>query len=235
MAEPSTWIALASLAVSAAGAGASYYQSSSAAKTQEQFARYNRMIEETNASLNQRMMMAQADAQRRALEAQAAVQGANANMLRGMADAQTGQDRENIRRTREDHLRFQAIQRAKIAKSGVIEEGSPLEILADTAGLMELTISDMQYESNINRTKTMWQADLEQAGAGATLMSAGQTRLDQIGAKVGYRTSMNQARINEMGGLSSAKGTRRQATATLISGAPDRIDQGNTVYQGFSR
>lgn len=217
MADPGTWAAIG-LAVSAVGTGAAVYGQRQAARTTEQFARFNAMVEANNARLNHRMMLAQAESQRRALEAEAAMQSNNAQMLRQMANAQAGADRENIRRTREDHMRFQAIQRAKVASSGILEEGSPLEVLADTAGLMELTLQDLHYESDLNRRSLLWQADVTQAGAGATLFQARATGLDVAAANAGLRQGLRQADITQRAGLAQASGMRRDSVATLLTG-----------------
>lgn len=50
--------------------------------------------------------------------------------------------RENIARERAKNRRFMSSQRAAIAKSGITEAGSPLEVLGETAGELELSAQD---------------------------------------------------------------------------------------------
>lgn len=50
--------------------------------------------------------------------------------------------RENIARERARNRRFLSSQRAALAKSGISEAGSPLEVLGETAGQLELQAQD---------------------------------------------------------------------------------------------
>jgi hypothetical protein len=50
--------------------------------------------------------------------------------------------REQIARERARNKRILGAQRAAIGKSGVMEAGSPLEVLGETAGILELGIQD---------------------------------------------------------------------------------------------
>jgi hypothetical protein len=50
--------------------------------------------------------------------------------------------RENIARERAQNRRFMSSQRAALAKSGITEAGSPLEVLGETAGQLELQAQD---------------------------------------------------------------------------------------------
>lgn len=55
--------------------------------------------------------------------------------------------RESIKRRREQNRRFLGSQRSRIAKSGVTIEGSPLEVMADTAGILELETLDADRQA----------------------------------------------------------------------------------------
>lgn len=59
--------------------------------------------------------------------------------------------RENIARERAASRRFLSSQRAAMAKSGVTEAGSPLEVLGETAGRLELQAQDQFRAASARR------------------------------------------------------------------------------------
>jgi len=91
--------------------------------------------------------------------------------------------RENIRRARQDNRRFRGAQRAAMAKAGgVLGEGSPLLIEAETAGMLELGIQDQRRQAQMEAKRLraqgamgLWSARREsqayKLGAAATLFS----------------------------------------------------------------
>lgn len=89
---------------------------------------------------------------------------------------------ENIRRKREDNRRMLAMQRGRYAKSGVTEAGTPLEVMAETAGILELDALEVGRQSRIEAARLRSQAGYDLAmgkagaqsaytGAGASLLS----------------------------------------------------------------
>lgn len=83
---------------------------------------------------------------------------------------------ENIRRKRRENKRLLATQRSRYAKAGVLEEGTPLELLAETAGNLEMETLDY------DRQQRMAAAGLRAQGAADLAMGANQARGALIGA-----------------------------------------------------
>lgn len=83
---------------------------------------------------------------------------------------------ENIRRKRKENKRLIATQRSRYAKAGVLEEGTPLELLAETAGNLEMETLDYA------RQQRQAAAGLRAQGAADLAMGANQARAAYIGA-----------------------------------------------------
>ena len=122
-------------------------------------------------------------AQRQQAKAAKAAARFNAQELENAAIREDLEGREERRRKRIADRRTKAIQRVSFAKSGVIEsEGTPLEVLAETATNLELSINDSLRASQARATGLRGQAGLElfegeaeasgfRTGAGITLLS----------------------------------------------------------------
>jgi hypothetical protein len=93
---------------------------------------------------------------------------------------------EGMRRKRKENARFLASQRARYAKAGVLEEGTPLELLAENAGNLEMEALDYQRQTRIQaaglraggrmeRDMANAQARAAQIGAGSSLLSGAAT------------------------------------------------------------
>lgn len=104
-------LALASLALTAAGTAVSYMGMKQQSKAAESSAEYNRKVNLENARQSE-------------MEAH-----------------------ESIRRSRRENKRKLASQRQAYADAGVLEEGTPLTVAADTTALMELENQDRMYQS----------------------------------------------------------------------------------------
>jgi hypothetical protein len=83
---------------------------------------------------------------------------------------------ENIRRKRRESARLLATQRSRYAKAGVLEEGTPLELLAETAGTLEMEVLDYDRQMRLQA------AGLRAQGAMDLAMGANQARAAYIGA-----------------------------------------------------
>jgi hypothetical protein len=83
---------------------------------------------------------------------------------------------ENIRRKRRENKRLIATQRSRYAKAGVLEEGTPLELLAETAGNLEMETLDY------DRQQRQAAAGLRAQGAADLALGANQARGAYIGA-----------------------------------------------------
>jgi hypothetical protein len=104
---------------------------------------------------------------------------ANAKMAQQQAANLDLENRENIRRQRIENQRLLSRQRAGFAASGVqIGTGTPLEVQAETAGILELDLLDQNRASQIQQSNLFYQASADRASAAnyrsaANLNSAG--------------------------------------------------------------
>ena len=101
----------------------------------------------------------------------------NAKALEQYADTVRAQGEEDARRQREENDRTIATIRAKYGSSGVTFEGSPLVVLSDAATLAETTVQDIAYITDLERTKQLRSAELEE-------YNAMYFKLDELGYKV---------------------------------------------------
>lgn len=97
---------------------------------------------------------------------------------------------EAIRRQRANDRAQLGALRAQLADTGTVgTEGSPLMVLGETAGRMELGIADAARASSIQAsamraqgTMGLWQAEQAQSAAGIGMIGTGLTALGSIGA-----------------------------------------------------
>lgn len=162
------------------------------------------------------------------LDAQAREQ--NAARIRSFGEATTDKSREAIRRQRREFNRFQGRQEAIIGKSGVAFTGSAIDVLAESAGQMELALNDMRDEANARRTETMNQAELEsfagrqiELSARSTLASAqagnalnaSAVHFGKLAANQRYSTAMFAAQMGQDITQQSARGNTLGTFAQL--------------------
>lgn len=112
----------------------------------------------------------------------------NADRMRLFAETRTKEGRQGIQRQIRDFERFQSSQAATVAGSGVSFEGSVLDVLADSAGQMQMTLQDMSNQIGLDRDQAMSESTLERFAAGNFTIAA-QAELD---------SAKSAARTNEM-------------------------------------
>jgi hypothetical protein len=106
----------------------------------------------------------------------------NAKLAENQAQQVDMDARESVKRRREQNRRFMGMQRTAYAKSGVTIEGSPLEVMAETAGILELEALDasrlaeqqgraLRGQAALDRRVGSTQARAYNIGAGASLLS----------------------------------------------------------------
>jgi hypothetical protein len=233
-------IGLAGVAAAGVGLGMQYNANKQAAANQAAMAKYNYAVNEQNIRQQQALAQWQATAQAKQQEANAAIArqtaAANAQNIEAQAQSTLNQGIEAQRRTREDQLRFSAIQRARVAKSGVASAGTPVEVLAESARDMQLALNDAWYETNTRRDAMLWDASMERYGGevGAANYSgnASLLRAEASLAPIKARMDLRRAKYEMASGLNTASGMNSAATAGLVSGAGTLLSQGYQVgYQ----
>jgi uncharacterized protein HemX len=201
-----------SIGASAAGAGMSYYGQQQQAKNAQNVANYNAQIQQQNARIQQQV------AQQNAALSMANYQQQqnNAQTIQNQTVAQEAQGREQTARLRQQQQRQLGLVRSQYAASGVVNEGSPLTVLADTARLTELNIQDSAYSTELQRQQTLQRADQERFQSGSSLFDAGMQNLQAAAStRIGYR----QADLTKLSGQSQAQGYQLASYGSLISGA----------------
>lgn len=119
--------------------------------------------------LNQRNLQSRTDAQIMAMQNNALVAQRNAAAQDQEANLVEAQSRERARRQREQNDKVMAAIRAKQGKSNVTFEGSPLQVMAETAGLMELGVADAFYEAGLQSQALRTKADAGRYGGALEL------------------------------------------------------------------
>lgn len=140
-----------------------------------------------------------------------------------MAEAQAKQTEmdaaENIRRKRKENARILATQRSKYAKAGVMEAGTPLELMAETAGNLELDVLDYNRQQRINAQNLRQQGAMDLAmgknAAQAGYINAGATLLQGAGQAAGMGAMASRPAATP--GPNTAAGMQAAGAPTALS------------------
>lgn len=224
-------LGVAALAMSAIGTGMSYYSQQQQADNQAAMAEYNYKVQQQNARVNQEIALQQAAINQRAAMSQYQAGLNNVQTYYDQAAATEARGREEARRMRTENERALAVQRMKYAKSGVtISEGSPLMVMAETAGTLELGVQDALYESDMQAASLRRAGEVEKYQAGFSLMDVGVQEYEAAATRAGYKLNLRQAELNRAAGMSEAQGTRLSSYGTLISGIGDIASDAYSMY-----
>jgi hypothetical protein len=119
--------------------------------------------------------------------------------------------RERARRMRQENDRLLGTQRARYAKAGVATSGSPLAVMAESAGLMNMAVGDELYKANLERGAYFQKAAVEKWQAQYSL-------IDQAAADYNAATSTFRAQPILLEGQNTANALRVNSYGSLISG-----------------
>lgn len=151
---------------------------------------------------------------------------ANADAKSERAAVQNVINAENIARQRKEGARLMARQRAGFAASNVVEStGSPLSILAKTAGLIERDAQEQKYFGDLKTAGLYEDAALERLGgeyalAGAYLdksSSLSAAKIEDATATATLLGGQRKAALTRMAGNSQASGLRLSAFGNLLT------------------
>jgi hypothetical protein len=221
-------------AVAAIGAGVSAYGQYEAGQTQNAISQFNAAQQEKQARTQAMTMQVQAALKQREAETNFKLRTAesqarlnNAKNIEMQAAAQTRVNDINLQKRRLDFARAQSTQRAMIADSGVVESsGTPLDLIAETAGKIQADQEEQHYEGELQRRTLFSEAAQERLGgklalAGATLdrdSSLAAAALQGISARGEALAGIRQAEITRLTGGAAAQAGMYQAGGTLLSG-----------------
>lgn len=233
-------LATLSLITTAVSTGVSVYGQAQQAESAQALANYNAQIQQNNASLQ--AQIAQRNATYQAQGAEYSAQAAmaqyqaglnNAAILAQQARATEAAGREEARRLREKNEAFLSRQRARYAAAGVVgTEGTPLAVLAETAGKLELESQDAIYQSSLKAREYDWRSQLERYNAGFSLLDAtmdrhqgdialwrGEVAQSQLGL------ANQEADLLRWSGSMDAAGYRMGAVGSLFGGIGDAANK----------
>lgn len=216
------------------GAGISAYGQYQSSQTQSVIADFNAKQQEANARTQMLSLQAQAALKEREAQtnfklraAESQARFANARNMERQAKINDELARANLQKRRLDFARMQSTQRAAIAEAGVVESsGTPLDLLAETAALIQQDQEEKHYENELARRNLFTEAAFERLGgkfalAGATLdrrSSLAESDLVRAGAAGAYSSGIREAQISRLTGDSVARAGYYTAGATLLSG-----------------
>ena len=217
----------------AAGTGLSFFGQQQQASAAESMANYNYALEQQQARMNAQISAMQNNLalQSAQLKSQAAQSGYDATMAQATAYEQQAnrvemEAREQAKRMREENDRALSQQRAAYGKAGVTSEGTPLMVMAETAGALELAVQDEWYKANVERRQFMDQAAATRYEAGYSLMDkisadyeTKAAEFNKVAIRAGYTMDMQTADLNKSAALNTANNYRMASYGTLLEGA----------------
>ena len=197
-------LAATSAAASLAAGGLSYYGQQQQAAAAQRMAQYNYATQKAQMEMQNQMAAQQA-------EGQAKVFDYNQRIAQNEATRSELEARERARRMRADNERMLGVQRARYGKSGVTSAGSPLAVMAETAGLGELAVGDELYKADAQRSGLLQGAALEQ-------FKGRMARFEGSGYSWNAANAGAFARPALMAGMNEASALRMGSYGSLISG-----------------
>lgn len=205
-------IAAVAILGSLASAGMAFYGQQQQADAANRLGQYNYSIQRQQMEMQARMQSIAADQQY-----QAGMQNAKTLENEGLRVEQEA--RERARRMREENERISGAQRARFGKAGVVMEGTPLAVMAESAGLMELAVADEMYKANLERGGFYRKAEVEKWQANYSL-------IDKAAADYNAMTSSYRAQPLLMEGQNTANALRVNSYGSLLSGTSNAAQIG---------
>jgi hypothetical protein len=206
-------IAGVAIAASLASAGMAYYGQQQQAASAERLANYNFAVQKQQMEMQARMQGIAADQQY-----QAGLQ--NASAMENQALRVEQEARERAKRMRSENERLLGEQRARFGKAGVTSTGTPLAVMAESAGLMELAVNDELYKADMERSSFYRKAEVEKWQAGYSL-------IDKAAADYNFASSTFRANPILLEGQNTATALRTNSYGSLISGVADAASIGS--------
>lgn len=193
------------------------------AENARKIAEYNAAIQRQQAEINAALANRQNEINQRALE----LQGQQAEVIKQQAGQIEQTANEQQRRARLEQQRMLAAQRAAYAKAGVMTEGSPIAVLAETAGIFELQNQDVAYEADLRSRALQRESELTKFG-----LQSDQYVLDlqSKAAEAARKIGIDESKLTQLQGRAAAEGYKTQSYATLISGVAQAGSTATSYY-----
>jgi len=204
-----TALVVGAVATLAAG-GLSYYAAEEQAATAQRMAAYNAAIQQQQANLQAQMQMRQAEINQAMLQSQI-------NQTRALdqqADMHEAQAREQQRRLREEKLRLMGAQKAGFAAGGVVSEGTPLAVFAETEFNYALQEADVFKTASEAAQSLRREAFMQRFDLGNQLEIE---KLNYNAAKAGRVIGQNNAAMTLAAGAAQSRAYKLAGYGTLLS------------------
>jgi len=193
------------IATSLASAGMAYYGQQQQARAAEEMAAYNYAIQKQQMEMQAQMaaMAAQQEFQAREY---------NAKVMENEAIRVEAEARDKARRMRVENERLLGKQLATYGSSGVTLEGSPLMVMAESAGALELAVADELYKSSVEASGFRNKAGMERWTGQYAL-------IDEHAANYNKSTAGIRAGVLLVEGQNTAAALRTASYGSLLDGA----------------
>lgn len=218
MTDPGTWVAIISLVAGATGSAVTYNQNKAAAATQANIAGHNASLSRAQAQYESESEQLNAQIQRRQLQMEAARREVQAQSLEQGIAVEQRSSRERIAREERQLARQRARQRSLIGASGIVEAGSPVELLAEAAGDTQLALLDISTESENTTRQISSDAEAARFGAAQTGLQARFAGAGEAAARARGASNLRRVNLNESAALATASASSNRANAGLING-----------------
>jgi hypothetical protein len=218
-------VAIIAAVAAVASAGVSAYGQQQQADNAKKIAEYNAAIQRQQTEINAALAGRQNEINQRALD----LQRQQSEVISQQASQIEQTANEQQKRARIEQQRMLAAQRAAYAKAGVMTEGSPIAVLAETAGIFELQNQDVAYEADLRSRALQRESDLTKFG-----LQSDQYVLDlqSKAAEAARKIGIDESKLTQLQGRAAAEGYKTQSYATLLSGVSQAASVGMTYSGG---
>jgi hypothetical protein len=228
------------IATSLASAGMAFYGQQQQARAAQDMAAYNNAIHQQNYAVQKQQMEMQAQMAAMAAQQQQLAYENNAKMMENEA-VRANQEavrveqeaRERARRMRMENDKLLGAQRARYGASGVTSEGSPLLVMAETAGALEMGVADELYKgelmaraSRLEGVAFTRKAEVERWQAGYSMIDEHAARYNQAAAAFRASPHLMEGRKALIEGRNTASALRTASYGSLLDGASGAFGMG---------
>lgn len=214
------------IATSLASAGVAYYGQQQQARAAQDMANYNYAVQKQQMQMQAQMAAMAAQQQQLAFENNAKTMENEAVRANQEAVRVEGEARERARRMRMENDKLLGAQRARYGASGVTSEGSPLLVMAETAGALEMGVADELYKGELMSRASRLEGVAFQRKAEVERWQAGYSMIDEHAARYNQASAGIRAKPILMEGRNTASALRTASYGSLLDGASGAFGMG---------
>lgn len=228
MAISTTTAVIAGLAIasSLASAGVAYYGQQQQARAAQDMANYNYAVQKQQMEMQAQMAAMAAQQQQVAYENNAKMMENEAVRANQEAVRVEQEARERASRMRMENDKLLGAQRARYGASGVTSEGSPLLVMAETAGALEMGVADELYKGELMARASRLEGVAFKRKAEVERWQAGYSMIDEHAARYNQASAAIRATPILMEGRNTASALRTASYGSLLDGATGAFGMG---------